>query len=164
VGVSVTLPEASALVVSVFVEDPAVAVIVTDVAFAICQLSVTLCPKLMAVALAVSVTVGFAGGTALTLLQPIRFSKAMPATINAIHRKCVLLILKVWLRGSYLSATLQMPWAERVLLGKCQVSPGWPLLEPGQGCVPATAELHRTHTSVSGTLIDLKPYLRLRAQ
>lgn len=41
VGASVTLPEACELVVIARVEDPAVAVIVTDVEFAVAQVKVT---------------------------------------------------------------------------------------------------------------------------
>ena len=51
-GASVMLPEASELVVSVRVDEPAVAVIVTEVAFTACQVRVTLCPASMAAALA----------------------------------------------------------------------------------------------------------------
>jgi hypothetical protein len=70
VGESCTLPEAFALVVTVRVEDPAVAVIVTEVELPVCQLKVTLCPVLMEVELGVSVTVGAAGMLAVPLLLP----------------------------------------------------------------------------------------------
>src|SRR6266567_3324495 len=50
VGESATLPAACELVVTVRVEAPAVAVIVTDVAFVACQFNVTLCPALMELA------------------------------------------------------------------------------------------------------------------
>ena len=52
------------------VEDPAVAVIVTEVELVDCQLKVTLCPVLMEVELAVSATVGAAGMCAVPLLLP----------------------------------------------------------------------------------------------
>ena len=57
-GASFTDPEASELVVRVRVEEPAEAVIVTDVAFVACQVSVTLCPLLTDAGLAASVTLG----------------------------------------------------------------------------------------------------------
>jgi hypothetical protein len=62
VGESVTLPVALEVVVTVRDDDPAVAEIVTEVAFALCQFSVTLCPELIARGLAARVTVGLAGG------------------------------------------------------------------------------------------------------
>lgn len=58
VGESLTDPDACELVVSVRVEEPAVAVMVTDVALLACQLSVTLCPLVIEVGLAESVTLG----------------------------------------------------------------------------------------------------------
>lgn len=58
VGASFTEPDACELVVTVRVEEPAVAVIVNDVAFVDCQVRVTLCPVLMEVGLAASVTLG----------------------------------------------------------------------------------------------------------
>ncbi len=68
VGVSCTLPEAFELVVRLRVEVPAVAVMVTEVALEDCQLSVTDCPELMEVELAVSVTLGVDGNVVLGLL------------------------------------------------------------------------------------------------
>lgn len=58
VGESLTDPDACELVVTVRVEEPAVAVMVTDVASVACQLSVTLCPLVIEVGLAASVTLG----------------------------------------------------------------------------------------------------------
>jgi hypothetical protein len=58
VGESFTDPDACELVVRVRVEDPAEAVIVTDVAPVACQVSVTLCPLVIDAVLAVSVTLG----------------------------------------------------------------------------------------------------------
>ena len=54
-------PDACELVMRVRVEEPAVAVIVTDVALVACQVSVTLCPLLIEVGLAASVTLGADG-------------------------------------------------------------------------------------------------------
>lgn len=79
-GESLTLPDACVLVVNVWVDEPAVAVIVTDVAFALCQVSVTLCPERIEGALAVRVTVG--GGITCTvtvcgeLLPPVPVATA----------------------------------------------------------------------------------------
>ncbi len=64
VGVSVAVPDACELVVTVRVVDPAAAVIVTDVAFKVCQLIETLCPELMAVGVTLNfVTCGAADDT-----------------------------------------------------------------------------------------------------
>ena len=57
-GVSVTDPEASELVVRVRVDDPPFAVTVTDVAFVACQLRVTLWPALMEFAFAEKIKAG----------------------------------------------------------------------------------------------------------
>ena len=53
-----TDPDACELVVTVRVEEPAVAVIVTDVASVDCHVSVTLCPLVIDAELAASVTLG----------------------------------------------------------------------------------------------------------
>ena len=58
VGESETLPDACVLFVTVRVVPPALAVIVTDEAFVVCHVSVTLCPLLIAVLLAENVRVG----------------------------------------------------------------------------------------------------------
>jgi len=58
VGASFTEPDTCELVVTVRVEEPAVAVIVTDVALVDCQVRVTLCPVLMEVGLAARLTLG----------------------------------------------------------------------------------------------------------
>jgi hypothetical protein len=60
VGESFTVPEAFELDVTVRVEDPAVAVIVTPVAPVDCQVRVTLCPAVIEVVLAEKVRVGVA--------------------------------------------------------------------------------------------------------
>jgi hypothetical protein len=58
VGASFTEPDACELVVTVRVDEPAVAVIVTDVALVACHVSVTFCPLLTDAVLAASVTLG----------------------------------------------------------------------------------------------------------
>jgi hypothetical protein len=58
VGESLTLPEGWDVEGSVRVELPAVAVIVTAVAFVVCQLRVTLCPALIELTLAEKTRVG----------------------------------------------------------------------------------------------------------
>ena len=75
VGESVTLPEAFELVVTVRVDEPAVAVIVTDVALADCQFSVTVCPALIAPELAENTR---SGGP--PLLSPLQLESANKAT------------------------------------------------------------------------------------
>lgn len=57
-GESLTLPEAVDVEARVRVELPAVAVIVTAVAFVVCQLRVTLCPALIEFTLAEKTRVG----------------------------------------------------------------------------------------------------------
>ena len=56
------MPDAFELVSSVRVEEPAVALIVTEVALVVCQFSVTLCPSLMVLAVTEKTRVGAAGG------------------------------------------------------------------------------------------------------
>jgi hypothetical protein len=58
VGESLTLPDACELVVTVREPEPVEAVIVTDVAFVVCQFKVTLCPAVIAVAFAEKARVG----------------------------------------------------------------------------------------------------------
>lgn len=74
-GESVTLPEACELVVTVRVDEPAVAVIVTEVALLDCQFSVTVCPALMAPELAENTRSG-----GLPLLNPVQPQRANRAT------------------------------------------------------------------------------------
>ena len=57
-GASFTDPDACELVVTVRVDEPAVAVIATEVALVACHVSVTLCPLLIDAVLAASVTLG----------------------------------------------------------------------------------------------------------
>jgi hypothetical protein len=78
VGESLTLPDAWDVEVSVRVELPAVAVIVSAVAFIICQLSVTLCPALIELTLAEKIRVG-------SVLDPARPVQALsPHKANGI--------------------------------------------------------------------------------
>lgn len=82
-----TVPEPCEVVVRVRVEDPAVAVIVTEVAFEDCQVSVTFCPALMDVGVAKRVTLGAEDDVAFELLA----QEEKPQTANSrnpqeIHR------------------------------------------------------------------------------
>jgi hypothetical protein len=61
VGASFTEPDACELVVTVRVEEPEVAVTVTEVALVDCQVRVTFCPLLTEVGLAARVTLGVDG-------------------------------------------------------------------------------------------------------
>jgi hypothetical protein len=91
VGASVMLPEASELVVSVRVEEPAVAVIVTEVAFTACQVKVTLCPTSMAAALAEKTSDG--GSDLLTPLQPDSDNNATGSEAQVTQRRMLFLIV-----------------------------------------------------------------------
>ena len=98
--------------VTVRVEEPAVAVIVTELAFALCQLSATLCPVSIEIGLAERVTVGLGGGGRGLLAvpaQPLRHAKTIDTTPKPRQREGVLLILDVF--GSNVDATRhsQMP-------------------------------------------------------
>lgn len=73
-GESVTLPVACELVVTVRVDEPAVAVMVTELALALCQLSVTVCPALIAPELAENTRSG--GPPLLRPLQPESANRA----------------------------------------------------------------------------------------
>ena len=67
-GESFTVPDAFELDMTVRVDVPAVAVIVTEVAFVACQVRVTLCPAVIEVMLAEKVRVGV--GVALRPVPP----------------------------------------------------------------------------------------------
>jgi len=96
VGESLTLPAGLELVFTVRDDDPAVAVIVTEVAFALCQFSVVLCPELIDMGLAARVMVGSAGGgAAVPFAHPHKLPRAMAMTPDRMLRKIVLLILRV---------------------------------------------------------------------
>jgi len=83
-GESLTLPEAWDVEVSVRVALPAVAVIVTAVAFVDCQLRVTLCPALIELALAEKMRVGAALGPArpLQALSPHKANGMIPLVMQ----------------------------------------------------------------------------------
>lgn len=98
VGESVTLLDACALVVTVRVEEPAVAVIVTEVALALCQLRVTLCPVSIEVGLTARVTVGLdggGGGVFALPAQPLRQAKTADTSPKPRQREGALLIVNV---------------------------------------------------------------------
>ena len=90
VSASVTLPEASELVVSVRVDEPAVAVMVTELAFTACQVNVTLCPASMAAALAEKTSDG--GSELLTPLQPDSDNNATGIEAQVTQRRIFFLI------------------------------------------------------------------------
>ncbi len=69
------MPEACELVDMVRVEDPATAVMVTELALVDCQVSVTLCPLLIAVVFVVRETVGADVDDPLELLPQEQHSK-----------------------------------------------------------------------------------------
>jgi hypothetical protein len=85
VGESVTLPAGSELVVSVRVEEPVLAVMVTDVEKTACQFNVTLSPTLMELALAENCR---AGGFELPLkpVQPQHVKRATNIAPQGIQR------------------------------------------------------------------------------
>ncbi len=96
VGESLMLPDAFELVVRVRIEDPAAAVIVTEVALDDCQFRVTGCPDVIDFALAVSVMVGTEFWPELeTPLQELRPQRAanmvaqamLPRNLLSIRRK-----------------------------------------------------------------------------
>lgn len=91
-GASVTLPEASELVVSVRVDEPAVAVMVTEVAFTACQVSVTFCPASMAAALAEKTSDG--GSELLTPLQPDSDNNATGIEAQVTQRMILFLMIE----------------------------------------------------------------------
>ena len=84
VGESLTLPEASEVPVKVRVEVPAVAVMVTAVAFVVCQLRVTLCPALIELALAEKMRVGAVLGPArpLQAVSPHKANGMIPLVMQ----------------------------------------------------------------------------------
>lgn len=92
VGESFTLPEALDVEVTVLVALPAVAVIVTAVAFVACQLRATLCPALIELTLAEKMRVGSVVGPArpLQALSPHRANGIIPLIMQ---RTLFLLIL-----------------------------------------------------------------------
>lgn len=91
-GASVAVPDACALVISVRVEDPAAALIVIEVAFVVCQVTVTFCPELMDEGLTESVTVG-AGVFAVPVEHPLIPAKKTDKVPKPIQQKRVFLII-----------------------------------------------------------------------
>ena len=72
------------------VDAPAAAVMVTDVAFVVCQFNVTLCPELIELELAEKVRAGL-----VALLRPLQHhneSKAAEVTAGAIQRQSFVII------------------------------------------------------------------------
>jgi len=106
VGESVTLPEAFELVVTVRVDEPAVAVIVTDVALADCQFRVTVCPALIAPELAEKTKSG--GPPLLSPLQPESANKATGIAPQVTQRNNFVFISLVAL-PSPKACDIQMP-------------------------------------------------------
>lgn len=92
-GESFTLPEAWDVPGSVRVELPAVAVIVTEVAFVVCQLRVTLCPALIEFTLAEKMRVGAAldPPTPLQALSPHKANVIIPLVMQRILFLLILL-------------------------------------------------------------------------
>lgn len=91
-GESVMLPDACELVVTVRVEDPAVAVIVTDVAFTVCQFKVTLLPASIDAALAEKISVG--ASPLLSPVQPEKDNRASGIAPQVTQRNNLVFILR----------------------------------------------------------------------
>jgi hypothetical protein len=93
-------------------------VIVTDVAFVVCQVNVTLCPEVIELELAVSVTVGLggAGGGEDLVAQPLNPAKTVDETTRAMQRCSVFLIPNVCIPRPYSRAKLQMRGWQTMLL------------------------------------------------
>jgi len=92
VGASVMLPVASELVVRVRVEEPSLAVMVTDVEKTACQFKVTLCPASIAPALAEKTRAGGFDGL-LSPLQPQRDNRATGIAPHISQRNNFVLIV-----------------------------------------------------------------------
>ena len=105
-GESVTLPEACELVVTVRVDEPTVAVIVTEVALADCQFRVTVCPALIAPELAEKTKSG--GPPLLSPLQPESANKATGIAPRVTQRNNFVFICLVAL-PSPKACDIQMP-------------------------------------------------------
>jgi hypothetical protein len=98
--VSVTEPAICELEVNVRADDPAVAVIVIDVAFVACQFSVTLCPELTEFVFAEKTKVGRGEPLLVLLLLVEQEDKHNAVAINprAIPRKQIFVIRRVSLK------------------------------------------------------------------
>lgn len=110
VGESLTLPEAWDEDVKVRVELPAVAVIVTAVAFVVCQWRVTLCPALIEFTLAEKMRVGAAVDppTPLQALSPHKASGIIPL----IMQRTLFLFICLRRLSRLTLAGNQMPFSE----------------------------------------------------
>lgn len=106
-GESVTLPVALELVVTVRVAEPAVAVIVTEIALADCQFRVTVCPALIAPELAENTRSG--GPPLLSPLQPESANKATGIAPQVTQRNNFVFI-SVMARPSPRACDIQMPF------------------------------------------------------
>jgi len=115
VGASVMLPEASELVVSVRVDEPAVAVIVTEVAFTACQVRVRLCPASMAAALAEKTSEG--GSELLTPLQPDSHNNATAIEAQVTQQRILFLMVDFVALPSPRACDIQMRRLTSKLVG-----------------------------------------------
>ena len=108
-GESVTLPVACELVVTVRVAEPAVAVIITDVALVDCQFSVTVYPALIAPELAENIRSG--GPPLLSPLQPESANRATGIAPQLTQRNNFVLIsfLRSWHCLAQKACDIQMP-------------------------------------------------------
>jgi hypothetical protein len=106
VGESVTLPVVCELVVTVRVAEPALAVIVTEVALADCQFKVTVCPALIAPELAENTRSG--GPPLLSPLQPESANRATGIAPQVTQRNKLVFIFVMAL-PSPKACDIQMP-------------------------------------------------------
>ena len=80
------------------VDEPAVAVLVTELAFVVCQVSVTLCPSLIEFELAENTSVGLCGGGVVVDFWPELVEqeqspqRAIGIIPNAVRQKLILFI------------------------------------------------------------------------
>jgi hypothetical protein len=126
VGESLTLPARWEFVVTVRDDDPAVAVIVTEVAFALCQLRVMLCPELIAMGVAARLMVGLAGGggAGVPLAHPHKLPRAMAMIPGRMLRKSILLILVVYGSTALLRRDTQMLFFRESVAGESRAGIG----------------------------------------
>jgi hypothetical protein len=106
VGESVTLPVPCELVVTVRVAEPAVAVIVIEVALADCQFNVTVCPALIVPELAENTRSG--GPPLLSPLQPESANRATGIAPQVTQRNTLVFIFLMAL-PSPKACDIQMP-------------------------------------------------------
>ena len=122
------LPVGCVAPLSVRVDDPAVAVMVTDVAFTLCQFNVTLWPALMALALAENISVGAPDFPAETPVQAHNAAIKISAAEQPIQRKVFLLIV------FFLSAPKALYPKTRAMV-RCRATRGSWLLLPRRPAV-----------------------------